>query len=35
MDENKLARGVGWVSIGVGLALIVTPTRMKIGRAHV
>ena len=26
MDEHKLARGIGWVSIGVGLALVVAPT---------
>lgn len=31
MDENKLARGIGWVSIGVGLALIVTPRWMTKG----
>lgn len=27
MDEYKLARGVGLVSLGVGLALLATPTR--------
>ena len=27
MDEHKLARGIGWVSIGVGLALVAAPAR--------
>ncbi len=27
MDEHRLARGVGWVSIGVGLALLASPSR--------
>ena len=25
MDEHTLTRGIGWVSIGVGLALVVAP----------
>ena len=31
MDENKLARGIGWVSIGVGLALVAAPRPMTKG----
>lgn len=31
MDEYKVARGIGWVSIGVGLALVVAPTQMTKG----
>ncbi len=31
MDENKVARSIGWVSIGVGLALVATPARMTKG----
>ncbi len=27
MDEHRLARGVGWLSIGVGLTLLAAPTR--------
>ena len=27
MDEDKLARGVGLVSLGVGLALLAAPAR--------
>jgi len=26
VNENKLARGIGWLSIGVGLALVAAPT---------
>ena len=31
VNEHKLAHGIGWVSIGVGTALVVTPTRMTKG----
>ena len=31
MNEHKLAHGIGWVSIGVGTALVVAPTRMTKG----
>ena len=31
MNEHKLAHGIGWVSIGVGPALVVAPTRMTKG----
>jgi hypothetical protein len=27
VDEHTLTRGIGWVSIGVGLALVVAPKR--------
>ena len=26
MDEHKLARGVGWISVAIGLGLVVAPT---------
>lgn len=31
MNKHKLARGIGWVSIGVGTALVVIPTRVTKG----
>ena len=28
MDEHRLARAVGWVSLGLGLALVASPARI-------
>ena len=31
MNDHNAARGIGWVSIGVGLALVAAPTLMTKG----